>query len=35
MVGGRVMSVVSILSTTRALEVVIGLKVSPMKILKN
>ena len=35
MVGGRVMSVASILGTTRALEVAIGVKVSPMKILKN
>jgi len=35
MVGDRVMSVVSILSTTRALEAAIGVRASPTKILKN
>jgi hypothetical protein len=33
MVGGRIMSVASILSTMRALEEAIGVRASPMKIL--
>jgi len=35
MVGDRVMSVASILSTTRALEAAVGVTVSPMTISKN
>ena len=35
MVEGSIMNIASILSTTRALEAAIGVKVNPMKILKN
>ena len=35
MVGGRVMNIVSILSTAGALEAAIGVRASPTKVLKN